>query len=33
MNATELRSFRHFQILTKFSYPELNRNLERNLEC
>ena len=28
MNGTELRSFSHFQILTKIAYPELSRNLE-----
>ena len=28
MNGTELRSFRHFQILTKIAYPHLSRNLE-----
>ena len=28
MNGTELRSFSHFQILTKIAYPDLIRNLE-----
>ena len=28
MNGTELRSFSHFQILTKIAYPELSRKLE-----
>ena len=28
MNLTELRSFSHFQILTKIAYPDLNRNFE-----
>ena len=28
MNGTELRSFSHFQILTKISYSDLSRNLE-----
>ena len=28
MNGTELRSFSHFQILTKIAYPDLSRNLE-----
>ena len=28
MNGTELRSFSHFQILTKIGYPDLSRNLE-----
>ena len=28
MNGTELRSFSHFQILTKIAYPELSRNLQ-----
>ena len=31
MNKTELRSFSHFQILTKIAYPHLNRNLENSL--
>ena len=31
MNGTELRSFRHFQILTKIAYPDLSRNLENLL--
>ena len=28
MNGTELRSFSHFQILTKIAYSELGRNLQ-----
>ena len=28
MNGTELRSFSHFQILTKIAYPDLRRKLE-----
>ena len=28
MNGTELRSFSHFQILTKIAYPDLGRKLE-----
>ena len=28
MNGTELRSFSHFQILTRIAYPDLSRNLE-----
>ena len=28
MNGTELRSFSHFQILTKIAYPDLSRNLQ-----
>ena len=28
MNGKELRSFNHFQILTKMAYPDLSRNLE-----
>ena len=28
MNGTELRSFSHFQILTKIVYPDLSRKLE-----
>ena len=28
MNGTELRSFTHFQILTKIVYPDLSRKLE-----
>ena len=28
MNGTELRSFGHFQILTKIAYPDLSRKLE-----
>ena len=28
MNGTELRSFSHFQILTKITYPDLSRKLE-----
>ena len=28
MNRTELRSFSHFQILTKNAYPGLSRNLQ-----
>ena len=28
MNGTELRSFSHFQILTKIAYRDLNRKLE-----
>ena len=28
MNGTELRSFNHFQILTKIAYPDLSRKLE-----
>ena len=31
MNGTELRSFSHFQILTKFAYPDLSRKLEKCL--
>ena len=31
MNATELRSFSHFQILTKIEYPDLSRELENSL--
>ena len=31
MNGTELRSFSHFQILTKIAYPDLSRNLENRL--
>ena len=31
MNRTEIRSFSHFQILTKIAYPDLNRNLENQL--
>ena len=27
MNGTELRSFSHFQILTKIAYPDLSRKL------
>ena len=28
MNGTELRSFSHFQILTKIAYPDLSRKVE-----
>ena len=28
MNGTELRSFSHFQILTKIAYPDISRKLE-----
>ena len=28
MNGTELRSFSHFQILTKIAYTDLSRNVE-----
>ena len=28
MNGTELRSFSHFQVLTKIAYPDLSRKLE-----
>ena len=28
MNGTELRSFSHFQILSKITYPDLSRNLK-----
>ena len=28
MNGTELRSFSHFQILTKIAYPDLSRKIE-----
>ena len=28
MNGTELRSFNHFQILTKIAYPDISRKLE-----
>ena len=28
MNGTELRSFSHFQILTKFQYLDFSRNLQ-----
>ena len=28
MNGTELRSFSHFQILTRIAYLDLSRNLE-----
>ena len=28
MNGTELRSFNHFQILTKIAYSDFSRNLE-----
>ena len=31
MNGTELRSFNHFQILTKIAYPDLSRKLENRL--
>ena len=31
MNGTELRSFSHFQILTKIAHPDLSRNLENCL--
>ena len=31
MNGTELRSFNHFQILTKISYSYLSRNLGNSL--
>ena len=31
MNGTELRSYSHFQILTKIAYPDLSRNLENSL--
>ena len=29
MNGTELRSFSHFQILTRIAYSDLSRNLEK----
>ena len=32
MNGTELKSFSHFQILTKIGYPDLSRNLLSNFE-
>ena len=28
MNGTELKSFSHFEVLTKIAYPELSRKLE-----
>ena len=28
MNGKELRTFSHFQILTKIAYPDLSRNLQ-----
>ena len=28
MNGTELKSFSHFQILTKIAYSDLRRNLD-----
>ena len=31
MNGTELGSFNHFQFLTKITYPDLSRNLEKLL--
>ena len=31
MNGTELRSFSHFQILTKIAYPDLSRKFENLL--
>ena len=31
MNETELRSFSHFQILTKIVYADLSRKLENRL--
>ena len=31
MNGMELRSFSHFQNLTKIAYPDLSRNLENCL--
>ena len=31
MKRTELRSFSHFQILTKIAYPDLSRKLENGL--
>ena len=31
MNETELRSFSHFQILTKIAYQEISRKLENLL--
>ena len=31
MNRTELRSFSHFQILTRIAYSDLSRNLENLL--
>ena len=31
MNGTELRSFSHFQILTKIAYPDVSRKLENSL--
>ena len=31
MNGTELRSFSHFQIMTKVVYLDLSRNLQINL--
>ena len=29
MNGTELRSFSHFEILTKIAFPDLGRNLQK----
>ena len=31
MNGTELRSFSHYEILTKIAYTDLSRNLENLL--
>ena len=31
MNGTEIRSFSHFQILTKMAYSDLSRNLQNRL--
>ena len=31
MNGTELRSFSHYQILSKIVYPDLSRKLENGL--
>ena len=31
MNETEIRSFSHFQILTKIAYSDFSRNLENSL--
>ena len=31
MNGTVLRSFSHFQYLTRIAFPDLSRNLENSL--
>ena len=31
MNGTELRTFSHFQILTKIAYSDISKNLENRL--